>query len=346
MNVVYNCDDRFSGIFATSVLSLFECSTEVEDLTVYLIDNGIKKENMAKIQEIAETYHRRIIPVPMPDLEALLGMDVAIPAKSNRIATCGRLFVSSLMPKNIDKVLYFDCDTIFLRSIEPIWETDLGDYYAGMMVDPEDPKYRSMLGIPGDGLYFNSGVALINLKIWREQGIEDAFMKYLADQGGYVPWPDQGVLNAVLDGKILCLPCEYNVHTLLYTFSYDTLFKVKRMQWYYPRAEVEKAAKDPGMVHFTTSFSIPLRPWVERCNHPYTKVYLQFRDKTPWKGTPLWKDERSRLNQLMYSLFDRFSKIAPNWLYVWAAKQFYCNLRPLSFRIKKQRFIKENLQKN
>lgn len=292
MRVVYNCDDRYAGIFAVSVLSLFECSKEVKDLTVYLIDNGISEDNLQKIQGIAEAYHREIIPIPMPDLEALLGMNVAIPEKSNRIATCGRLFVTSLLPADIDKILYFDCDTIFLRSIESLWEIDLGEYYAGMMADTMGPKYRSMLGIPKDGIYYNSGVTLINLALWRKQGIEAKFMKYLESQGGYVPWPDQGVFNAVLDGKILCLPCDYNVHTTLFSFTYNDLLKVKGLQWYYSKEEVEHAVQDPGMVHFTTTFSIPLRAWYEGCNHPYTKVFLQFREKTPWKNEPLWKDDR------------------------------------------------------
>ena len=67
-----------------SVLSLFECNKEIEELTVYLIDNGITSDSMQGIQKIAMAYHRKIIAVPMPDIETLVGMNVAIPAKSNR----------------------------------------------------------------------------------------------------------------------------------------------------------------------------------------------------------------------------------------------------------------------
>ena len=346
MVVVYNCDDRYASIFAVSVLSLFECNKAVEDLTVYLIDNGIREENMRKVQEIATTYCRKIVSLPMPDLESLLGMDVAVPAKSNRIATCGRLFVTSLLPKNIDKILYFDCDTIFLKSIKPLWEIDLGEYFAGMMADTMGGKYRTMLGISEKGIYYNSGVALINLALWREHGIERKFMKYLESQGGYVPWPDQGVFNAVLDGKIKCLPCAYNVHTTLFSFPYDTLLKVKKLQWYYAKDEVEQSLKDSGMVHFTTTFSIPLRPWYEGCNHPYTKSFLKFREMTPWKDEPLWKDDRSETARLFYFVFERFSKIAPKWLSVWVTRQFYVTLRPFAYKIKKRKFIRNNMNRD
>lgn len=341
MVVVYNCDDRYAEIFAVSVLSLFECNKEAEDLTVYLIDNGIKKENMRKVREIASSYCRKIISLPMPDLESLLGMNVAVPAKSNRIATCGRLFVTSLLPKNIDKILYFDCDTIFLKSIKPLWEIELGEYFAGMMADTMGGKYRTMLGISEKGIYYNSGVALINLALWRQYNIEKKFMDYLGSQGGYVPWPDQGVFNAVLDGKIKCLPCAYNVHTTLFSFPYDTLLKVKKLQWYYANDEVEQSLKDPGMIHFTTTFSIPLRPWYEGCNHPYTKTFLKFRAMTPWKNEPLWDDERSMINRLLYSLYAFYAQHTPNWLYSFTSKLYYVDLRPFMFRIKKKNYMRK-----
>lgn len=345
MVVVYNCDDRYASIFAVSVLSLFECNKEAEELTVYLIDNGIKDENMRKIQEIATTYCRKIISLPMPDLESLLGMDVAVPAKSNRIATCGRLFVTSLLPKDINKIIYFDCDTIFLKSIKLLWEIDLGEYFAGMMADTMGGEYRTMLGISEEGIYYNSGVALINLELWRKHDIERKFMDYLESQGGYVPWPDQGVFNAVLDGKIKCLPCAYNVHTTLFSFPYDTLLKVKKLQWYYTSEEAAQSLKNPGMVHFTTTFSIPLRPWYEGCNHPYTKTFLKFREMTPWKDEPLWKDDRSETARLFYSVFERFSRIAPKWLSVWVTRQFYVTLRPFAYHIKKRKFVWNNQNK-
>ena len=53
MVVVYNCDERYASIFAVSVLSLFECSKDVEDITVYLIDNGIKEDSLAIVKDLA-----------------------------------------------------------------------------------------------------------------------------------------------------------------------------------------------------------------------------------------------------------------------------------------------------
>ncbi len=346
MIVVYNCDERYASIFAVSVISLFECNKDVGDLTVYLIDNGILEKSLVVIQEIASKYQRKIISIPMPDIESLIGMQIAIPAKSNRIATCGRLFIASLLPSDIDKVLYFDCDTMFLRSIEELWEIDLGGYYAGMIADVLGSEYRTMLGISKDGIYYNSGVALINLALWRKNDIENKFMKYLEDQGGYVPWPDQGVFNAVLDGKILCLPCKYNVHSFLFAYSYEDLIKATDVQWFYSKKEFENSLKNPSIVHFTTTFTIPKRPWFEGCNHPYKYEFLKYRDKTPWRNDPLWRnppyrDESSFWHWLFYSFFDCLSEKAPR-LYVLMSRLYFVRVRPLVLAAKKKKFVKKN----
>lgn len=337
MDVVYNCDDRYAGIFAVSVLSLFECSRDVAELTVYLIDNGIGAESLGRIQEIAAAYGREIRVIPMPDLEELVGMNVAVPESNTRIATCGRLFVTSLLPKNLDRVLYFDSDTIFMRSIAELWDMDLGENYAGMMADAMNCRYRSMLGIPAEGIYFNSGVVLINLKLWRREGMERRFMRYLQSQGGFVPWPDQGILNAVLDGRILCLPCAYNVQSTFYAFPYDTLLKVRQPLWFYSEEEVEEASRDPAMVHFTTNFLIPLRPWMRGCNHPCAAAYLRYRQMTPWRDEPLWDDNRSAVKKLFHSLYARYARIAPKWLYLRTTRFVYIDLFQLMYKVKRKK---------
>ena len=125
MVVLYNCDEKFASIFATSVLSLFESNKNVDDITVYLVEDGVSEESKARFQMIAEEYGRKIVTFPMPDIKKLAKTDIYIPPKL-QMSTCGRLFVSDLLPADVDKIIYADCDTIFLDSISDLWELDGG----------------------------------------------------------------------------------------------------------------------------------------------------------------------------------------------------------------------------
>lgn len=335
MIVVFNSDERFAGVFATSVLSLFDSNREADEITVYLIEDHITEESKAKFQKIAQAYHREIITIPMPDLEKLAGVRIVIP-KYNRMATYGRLFIASCLPKDIDKVIYADCDTIFVDSIEELWRTDISNYQVGMVNDAQSAGHRRILGIPGAGIYYNSGIMLVNLRRWREEHMEKTFVDYIRSQGGYVPIPDQGVLNAVCDGKILCLPLRYNAFSILYALDYDTVMKVRCPNEFYSKAETEESLRHPAIVHFVTNIFMPIRPWVRGCTHPYTTKYLEYRNMTPWKNEQLWEDQTPGVRKMYYNFF----KAAPGPLARWITRLIYVYLIPLRHRYKKWQHIR------
>ena len=39
----------------------------------------------------------------------------------------GRLFAPKVLPESVERALYLDCDTIVCGSIEPLYETELGE---------------------------------------------------------------------------------------------------------------------------------------------------------------------------------------------------------------------------
>lgn len=334
MIVVYNADERFASIFATSVLSLFENNKEVDEITVYLIENHIKEASKKKFQEIAKKYGRSIVTLPMPDIEQLVGIDVVIPSY-NRLATCGRLFIASLLPNDIDKVIYADCDTIFEDSIEDLWGIDISKYAVGMVDGAQNESFRTQLGLSKEGIYFNSGLLLVNLKRWREEQVERRFLDFIKSQGGYVPLPDEGVLNAVFDGDILLLPLRYNAITQIFAFSYNQMLYVRGIKRFYTPEEVEEARQHPVMVHFTSNFYLSIRPWVKGCSHPYAQKYLKYRNLTPWKDEPLWDDPNSRLGKF----YATFCRVLPTPIALWTARIITLYITPAKHRYRKWRCI-------
>ena len=129
MNVVYSSSDAFSGIFAASVTSLFETNQATEDMTVYLISEGISEEHQQLIRGIGEKYNREIRIIPMISIDQLAALHLDVP-EGWSVSTYGRLFLPTMLPDDIDKILYLDCDTITVGSIDELWQIDISGYKA------------------------------------------------------------------------------------------------------------------------------------------------------------------------------------------------------------------------
>lgn len=93
----------------------------------------------------------------------------------------------SILP--VDKVIHLDIDTIVCDSLEPLWNTNLeGKWFAAV---PEIQKWYRPFG----DKYYNMGVAVINLKQMRTDGVEIKMQNYLntvkqpfADQDAWIKY--------------------------------------------------------------------------------------------------------------------------------------------------------------
>ncbi|MCP4315629.1 MAG: glycosyltransferase family 8 protein [Hyphomicrobiales bacterium] len=120
-----------------------------------------------------------------------------------------RLFVGSLLPDDLHRVLYFDCDTVVCRPIAELFDYDIEDMIVGAIVEAE-PSIGERLGVDP---YFNSGVMLIDLDRWRTEQIESKALKFLEHEWQRIFCPDQDVLNSVLIGRWKQLPPIFNLHS-------------------------------------------------------------------------------------------------------------------------------------
>ena len=60
--------------------------------------------------------------------------DYAVDTRGFDISAMGRLFAPKVLPDSVRKALYLDCDTIVNGSIRPLYETELGNHLAGMVL--------------------------------------------------------------------------------------------------------------------------------------------------------------------------------------------------------------------
>lgn len=104
----------------------------------------------------------------------------------------------------VNKVIHLDCDTIITESLDPLWKTDIkGKWFAAC------PEYKGRYHPFGE-MYYNMGVALINLAQMRKDNIEGSMVNYLNTVKQ--PYADQDAWNkyAIEQDKAIPIDIRYN----------------------------------------------------------------------------------------------------------------------------------------
>lgn len=311
MNIVYASDDNFAEFLGISMISLFENNTECDNITIYILDDGIGDDNKEKLNSIGEKYNRKVIFMPVPNLHELAGVEIHTNSRWS-LSTFSRLFLEKILPETVEQVIYLDCDILVMDSLEKLFDMDLKGYCCGAVFDCISDGHKANVGLNLDDNYFNSGVMLISLKNWRKENLFMQFTDFINRYNGNTPYVDQGVINGVISRKIKPIDVKYNCYTVLFDFSYEDMLKYRKPSKYYSEQEVSEAKKNPAIVHFTTSF-LSLRPWVEGCKHPYAATWIKYKKMSPWVDVPMRKDNRSAKKKLAVKIYSMLpKKIAVN----------------------------------
>lgn len=289
-HIVYATDDNFAEILGVSLVSLYENSKDVDDIIVYVLDSGISDENIEKLKSLPQKYGRSDLSfIKATNISKELSMSVNLDRGS--LSQYARLFVSSVLPAELDRVLYLDCDIIINKSISELWNLDIKGKTIAALKDAFSKQYRKNIDLDPDDIMFNSGVMLIDLDKWRRENIESKLLEFIRKKNGKIQQGDQGALNAILSKETFCLEPRFNSVTIFYDFSYEEMMVYRKPVDFYPREEIELAVREPSIIHYTTSF-LSKRPWYEGCEHRYVAEWFKYKDISPWSDKPLWTEKK------------------------------------------------------
>lgn len=278
MNVLYTCDNNYVWLMGISMISLFENNKDVEELSVYLLGEKISEENKNLLFDISKKYSRKCIVVDMPDIKISKSLVSTRWPKS----AFSRLYSAELLPKDIERVLYLDCDTIVLQSLKDLDGFLNERYPISGVKDCIGISYRRNIGLNSSSIYINAGVLLLNLNILRTMNISEMIENFLNTYSKTIYYADQDVLNGIFKGSFGVIPAQYDVMTLEYMFNYDEILKLRHPVNYYEKNEIDNAVSHPVIVHFTTNM-LNIRPWFRNSNHPMAQHFLYYKSLSPWK---------------------------------------------------------------
>lgn len=290
-HIVYSSDDKFAEILGVSLVSLYENSQDMDDIIIYILDSGITEDNKKKIESISMKYRRKTpVWILAKNICEELSMDVRVDRGS--LSQYTRLFVSSDLPENLDRVLYLDCDIIVNQSISELWNLDLQGKTVAALMDAFSQYYRGNINLKPNDIMFNSGVMLIDLRRWKKQKVEQRLLEFIVRKNGIIQQGDQGALNAVLSQDVYCFEPRFNSVTIFYDFSYNEMLIYRNPPIFYSKEEVKMSTENPSIIHFTTSF-LSKRPWMSGCKHRYVDIWIKFKNMSPWRDASLWTDNRT-----------------------------------------------------
>ena len=178
-----------------------------------------------------------------------------------RITSIGmsRIMLPDLLPKSVHKVLYLDSDILVTTDIKDLYDVDLRGKPAGMVtnIKPGEYKFHNFKN------YFNSGVILMDLDLWRKNRIYEKMLSYVENNkllfmydGQFNPdafrYPDQDLINLILENEIYHLALFWNI----------------QRQWFYEDVNDETR----GIVHFVGK----RKPWMNKSAKAPHELYNKY----------------------------------------------------------------------
>ncbi len=209
-----------------------------------------------------------------------------------------RLLLPGLLPKEIKKILYLDCDLVVAGSILELYNMNIDSFYLAAARDStsiQSPEHTKNLNLPEKYFYFNSGVLLLNLEKLRKEKLQKFFLKNLKNINNVIKAYDQDVLNVTLCSKVKYMPPRYNMNFFIER-------DIKAQIW--TKEEIEDVKKHPVIIHYIGL----VKPWHYISFHPKTGLWWRYLRLTPFAGTfvPKGRTFENFFKKYYLLLFRRF----------------------------------------
>lgn len=282
MKVMYTCDNNYVWLMGISTISLFENNKGIENLKVYLLGEKISQENKDELKKIGDRYGREVEVIDVPKLN----IPSSLVSARWPLSAFTRLFSGVILPRDVDRILYLDCDTIITGDISELESVQFNGNIARGVKDCISGTYKKNVGLDADSPYINAGVILFDMNALREVDINEKIEAYMNKYEKIINYADQDILNGMFKGNIGELNPKFNVMTIDIVHTYEEIQKLRRPTNFYSQKELYQARTCPVIIHYTTNMRV-VRPWFENTNHPCAEEFRKYLIISPWNRMEL-----------------------------------------------------------
>lgn len=221
MNIMMAITSNLLEIAQVMLFSLFRNNNTQVD--VYLVHHGLDLETINGLGRVADLFlGKKIIPIDVGEIEK----DFFQTDATFSIEVWYKFLGLSLLPKNIDKVLWLDADIIIKGSLLELYSIEMGENLIAACEDINaningmDLAIKSRLGLSTNSVYYNVGVVLFNLNNIRKTDFFSRIQAFLADKSANLQYYEQDMMNIVFGKEICCIPWRlYNMHPGCYVLD-------------------------------------------------------------------------------------------------------------------------------
>lgn len=267
VHIVFATDENYVQHLAVTIASLAENSRD-RTINVHIVYQTLSDESLSRITSLIDNYASIISFLYQFDTKDY--SDFPISGHINLVSYF-RLFLTDILPLTIDRVVYLDCDLVIEDDISILYDYALNGQPIGAVVDPYNNNLHARLGVSPSHRYFNAGVLVIDIALWRELSIKHKFVEYVKRNAINLRFHDQDVLNATFANNVSYLPYQWNFQAK--TKSKDLIFI--GLEYKCDNTDFS----NPSIIHYTTN----LKPWFYRHDVPFEDRYVKYLALTPWR---------------------------------------------------------------
>lgn len=288
VNIVFSSDDNYAQHTAVAMASILLNTSNPAKVRFFIIDDGISEDKKSKIKSTADNLRSTVEFITVKNTELMEGF---VSGEISR-ACYYRIDIPNILPLDVEKVIYLDCDLLLYDDIQILWETNIGQYPIaavcdyGIMASKRLRRQKAeYIGLPAQADYFNSGVLVMNLEVWREADYSSKVIDVV--KNNRFPNHDQDALNQVFMNNWYVLPLRWNVIPPVFNL-FVKILKNKLM-----RENAIEAKKNPAIFHYAGGY----KAWEYRLYQGFNDRYYKYLAATAFSDAVMPQPDKRRKNR-------------------------------------------------
>jgi len=265
INLVFGSDRN--NVLGLAVAAKTVLDTVSRICNIYVLNVGISSKDQEKLRnswrsdKLGQLY---FIPID-PSMLQCCRPTMYLRTKSPYV----RYLLGEVIPESIERCMWLDTDLLVKSDLAEVYYQDLErntigaitDVSVGRRFDKDVKKRMRKLGILNSDRYFNSGVLLIDLSRWRDQGIGKKLFDHANQYYEILDAQDQDGLNGVLHHQWLPLDPVWN----------QSQYK-------------SNLNPSKGIIHLIGK----KKPWHADYNYRFKEDFFQALNSTDFQGEKPW----------------------------------------------------------